>query len=60
MNRLSKIFLAIIIILVIALGIAIHSCITYKSAAENNLHMFLNTTEEFWSYRITHENCYTD
>ncbi len=56
MNKLSKIFLAIIIILVIALGISIHACITYKDAAETNKNYFLDTVKEFTRYRAEQEN----
>lgn len=41
MNKLSKVFLVIIVILVIALGIMTFSYFNMKKAAQENLELFL-------------------
>ncbi|MBQ2835571.1 MAG: hypothetical protein IJE68_01890 [Clostridia bacterium] len=43
MNKLSKLFLGIIIILVIALGILISSYFNMKKIAQENLDMYLKS-----------------
>ena len=46
MNKLSKIFLGIIIVLILALGIMIYKYIDAKNAAIDNLNNFLESCAE--------------
>lgn len=46
MNKLSKIFLGIIIVLILALGIMIYKYIDAKNAAKDNLNNFLESCAE--------------
>lgn len=48
MNKLSKIFLGIIIILVIALGIMTYLYFNMRTIAKNNLNNLLEECEEKW------------
>ena len=52
MNKLSKIFLGIIIVLVLALSIMIYKYIDVKNAAQDNLNEILKSAEELQKANI--------
>ena len=52
MNKLSKIFLGIIIVLVLALGIMIYKYIDVKNVAQDNLNEILKSAEELQKANI--------
>ena len=52
MNKLSKIFLDIIVVLVLALSIMIYKYIDVKNAAQDNLNEILKSAEELQKANI--------
>lgn len=52
MNKLSKIFLGIIIVLVLALSIMVYKYIDVKNAAQDNLNEVLKSAEELQKANI--------
>ena len=52
MNKLSKIFLGIIIVLVLALSIMVYKYIDVKNAAQDNLNEILKSAEELQKANI--------
>ena len=52
MNKLSKIFLGIIVVLVLALSIMIYKYIDVKNAAQDNLDEILKSAEELQKANI--------
>lgn len=52
MNKLSKIFLGIIVVLILALGIMIYKYIDVKNAAQDNLNEILKSAEELQKANI--------
>lgn len=52
MNKLSKIFLGIIVVLVLALSIMIYKYIDVKNAAQDNLNEILKSAEELQKANI--------
>lgn len=52
MNKLSKIFLGIIVVLVLALSIIIYKYIDVKNAAQDNLNEILKSAEELQKANI--------
>lgn len=52
MNKLSKIFLGIIVVLVLALSIMIYKYIDVKNAAQDNLNEILKSAEELQNANI--------
>ena len=52
MNKLSKIFLGIIIVLVLALSIMVYKYIDVKNAAQENLNEVLKSAEELQKANI--------
>ena len=52
MNKLSKLFLGIIIVLVLALGIMIYKYIDVKNVAQDNLNEVLKSSEKLQKANI--------
>lgn len=52
MNKLSKIFLGIIVVLVLALSIMIYKYIDVKNTAQDNLNEILKSAEELQNANI--------